>query len=136
MKSHKRSKNSNICALLLLIIIPSLISCKKEEPLKFSTDSFLYFIDKPSGTFNAVGMQYVYKPLVEVSFLQPLFQMDTLEMNKVTQLPLSIQFDGKISNQNRRIKLELEGNGKEYCVLPNAGFYLHPCKWCGIPIQS
>lgn len=119
MKIHKRSKVAVISYFLLFITASFFISCKKQEPQKFSADSFLYFANQ-YGVYYAPTIQTLYKPVLEFSFLIPAYQMDTLAMNTPQSFPLSIQFDGKVSDKKRMIKLELEGNGKEYCVLPVA----------------
>ena len=118
MTLHNRNKFPVIYALLLLVMAEAGISCKKIEPQKFSADSFLYFTNG-GGSPGSVSMATIYKPVVTFSFLIPMFQMDTVECNKQINLPLTVQFDGRVADHQRKIKIELGGDGKEYGILPD-----------------
>lgn len=119
-------KNIKSCRSLLLVLLIgiSLIACKKEEPAKFSGDSFVYFLNDISNTDGLDPSSIIngYTPEQTLSFLVYLFQIDTVKTNQYyvfKQFPLNIQSDGKISDKRRLVTIEVEGNGKQYIVLPN-----------------
>lgn len=121
--SEKNIKRYKILFLISLMGL-SFIACKKEEPIKFSGDSFAYFINKASSTdyLDPSNMATVYEPVQNFSFLHFFHQQDTIKTNEsygYVQYPLYIQADGKLSNDNRPLSLEIEGNGKTYIVMPN-----------------
>lgn len=118
---------TNLCCqwtLFLAMVFISLTSCKKEEPAKYSGEDFLYFMNKSNRFImipSAGNITNFYQPEIQFSFLLGQFQVDTFMFNQagIGSFPLSIQFDGKVSDKNRKITLEVEGDGKEYCLMPH-----------------
>lgn len=111
--------------LSLLTIVIGLTSCKKVEPPKFFGENFLYFTNvehsSPDG-LNSFTILNAYQPERKFSFLEYPFQIDTLETNLLYNeggFPLSVQTDGKLTNNKRNISLVVEGNGKEFAVFPH-----------------
>ncbi|WP_316818880.1 hypothetical protein [Pedobacter nyackensis] len=124
MKMFKKTKLYSTSLLLLVMVASSIVSCKKQEPIKYSGEDFLYFMNS-TNRFKIIpssgNMNLFYKPEIEFSFLMGQYYADEYAFNleTVSSLPLSVQFDGRVSDKDRKIEIELEGNGKEYCVLPD-----------------
>lgn len=112
-------KKYTLPVLLMAIVVLLLVSCKKETPAKFSGENFLYFRNGNVTNPDVTNIQGVYRSEKTFSFLNSLYQMDTMRFNEVYDFTLWIQADGKISGTNRTVRIQLEGNGLEYAVLPH-----------------
>lgn len=98
-----------------------LIACKKETPPKYAGDDFVYIMNlTPYGiTPDVKNIQNFYLVQRQFSFLSPANQMDTIFFNRNTSFPFVIQMDGRLSDRDRKVKVEIEGTGKEFVVLPH-----------------
>ncbi len=124
-----------LSTLLLFAVIVSQTACKKESLSSFSGENFLYFINvnEPIG-INSTNLPTLYVPENKFSFLDHLFQRDTLKTNVmyndrgIAIFPLSVQCDGRLANTNRKISIVAEGNGKEFVVMPHPDSLYIPAK--------
>ena len=112
------NKSNTLQLLSLAIVMISLLCCKKEMPPKFSGEDFTYFVNTNILEANIRNIENVYVAEKEFSFLISLNQMDTLKLNEVYNHNLLIRAEGRMSDKNRPVLLEVEGNGVEYAVLP------------------
>lgn len=146
----KKHINYSLSTIILLIIAFFQMSCKKEEPIKFSTDSFLYFINTSYIDLDPSNwvMREIHVPEKQFSFYDSWFQQDTISTNssrKTGNIPsfltgfipfqLSVQMDGKLSDKKRVISIELEGDGKEFCVLPSTDSLYIPANGIGFLLK-
>lgn len=114
-------KNNFYCPKMLLffVLVISTLSCKKEEPPKFSGDSFLYFTNV-GFSFNPdlSIINLAYLPEQTFSSFITWFQKDTMVL-ETDFGAISIQSDGKLKGENRKISLVMEGDGKEFAIIPH-----------------
>lgn len=142
--------NYSLWTIILLISVCFHTACKKEEPIKFSTDSFLYFINTSYIDLdqNQWVKREIYVPEVKFSYYYSWYQQDTISTNssrKTGNVPsfeasfipfiLSVQMDGKLSDKKRMVSVELEGDGKQYCVLPPADSLFIPANEIGFRLK-
>ncbi|RFS18758.1 hypothetical protein DVR12_26535 [Chitinophaga silvatica] len=112
---------------LLLLTFTGVVlnACKKVEPIKFVGNDFVYFINNQQTTdgLNTTNIAQGYVNSQEFSFLLYFYQVDTLKTNTFyggwRMFPLFIEADGHMSDKNRLVKVEVEGDGKEFIILPN-----------------
>lgn len=105
--------------LCLATVLLSLVSCKKEKPATFSGENFLFFRNGNVTNPDVTNVQGVYRSEKTFSFLNSLYQIDTMRFNEVYDFSLWIQTDGRLSGTDRPVLLQLEGNGLEYAELPH-----------------
>ncbi|WP_140938060.1 hypothetical protein [Sphingobacterium lumbrici] len=121
MNTIKKLKNSYSGLLLVMATVFALTACKKEEPAKYSGDNFVYFMNQAVLNPNSATVRNFYKDVVEFSYLTPLNQVESMVFNKPGSgsFPLLLQADGRISSENRKVIVQVEGDGQEYCILPH-----------------
>lgn len=100
-------------------------ACKKEEPIKFIGDDFVYFLNNQATTdgLNTTNIAQAYVSEQSFSFLLYYYQVDTLTTNTFYGgwriFPLFLEADGRLSDERRLVKAEVEGDGKDYVILPH-----------------
>lgn len=107
---------------LLLLAAITMFSCEKIMPEKYSGEDFLYFkntVPNPYVPDNVMNMRYYFAPEITYSSLLVKYQKDTIYVNVGAEFKLSIEADGKLMDAKRKVLVYMEGNGKEYCVLPH-----------------
>lgn len=120
-KTHQIVKNT--CLFFLIGLMFG--ACKKLEPAKFFGNDYVYFINNsttPDG-LNTSNIGNAYVTDKSFSFLTYFYQVDTLKTNTTYEgsriFPLYIEADGRLSDKKRLVKVEVEGSGKDFVILPN-----------------
>lgn len=107
-------------SILLLAVVGICARCGKAELAKYSGDDFLYFTNTHwSETSNGENIGNSYTESRRFTFLLSTRQFDTMFMTTLQRVDIAIEMDGRLAKHDRKISLDVEGNGKEYCLLPD-----------------